>query len=437
MAPTSRQAARRLLLSQLLDAYERSRSFLRPPPWPRDVLVKLDPQTFPDAFAPDGREILAGLRAAAEDLERHRAVRLARAAGWGDGEPREIRLGPEELSTAYELGERDGYEPLRVGLFALEAHSARLSGSGAPWLDAFLARVARAAHAGDLSPLGMRVERFKREWRDLLQAMTAMAHLSSGVSGWERVVSETIFGDSKRLGELRTRVAELLLRADPRWDGVGPDDAQDLLEVYGVRRKPGVLVCAGAAELCIDGRAYRLEDFVPVAHLPEAWMDAWVEGLVGRVHVLTTIENEYPFLSYVEECGGPRGLGARGELAVYTGGFPTPSLVQALVDLCARVPEIVVRHWGDADLGGVRIWWHLRQRMHRAVQLFRSNASWLESKVGQRPGTPLKPLEQRGLEQLRRELDRGGQSQAPDILQALELLGTLLRLGMKVEQERF
>jgi hypothetical protein len=29
------------------------------------------------------------------------------------------------------------------------------------------------------------------------------------------------------------------------------------------------------------------------------------------VEVVTTAENEYPFLSYVEESGGPQGLGER------------------------------------------------------------------------------------------------------------------------------
>ena len=37
--------------------------------------------------------------------------------------------------------------------------------------------------------------------------------------------------------------------------------------------------CAGSATIELAGREYRLEDFTPVAHLPDGWSDAWVEGL--------------------------------------------------------------------------------------------------------------------------------------------------------------
>ena len=108
-----------------------------------------------------------------------------------------------------------------------------------------------------------------------------------------------------------------------RWQAPATASAE-LLEAYGVRRKPGLIRCAGAASLHIGGKVYALEDFVPAAHLPDAWSDAWVDGLVSAgIQQVTTIENEYPFLSYVEEAGGPAGLASRGEVAVFTAGFPT------------------------------------------------------------------------------------------------------------------
>ncbi len=436
--PPTRNGARRELLRRLLDGHERSRSFGRPGPWPRDVIVKLDEPTFPEAFAPDGREKLAALREAAEELARGGAARVVRAKGWSDGQPVELRLGPDELAQAYLLAADGGFEPLATALAETATHADRLRDGAPAWMAAYLEAVARRLERGDLTPLGMQVERFKRDWRDLLQAMTAAARLAAGVSGWERVVSETLFGASKRLGELRARVADLLVRADPRWDGWAPEGAQDVLAVYGVKRKPGLIVCAGCAELRVAGRAYALEDFTPVAHLPESWAGAWIDGVAAAgVTQLTTIENEVPFLSYVEEHGGPAALGARGELAVYTGGFPTPALVQSLADLCRAQPRMAVRHWGDADLGGLRIWWYLRERLDRSLPLFRTDRAWLDAHAAQRGGTPLTPSERASLERLRRDLIRGEHPQVPDVAQALSLLDGLLVHGQKVEQERF
>jgi hypothetical protein len=54
-------------------------------------------------------------------------------------------------------------------------------------------------------------------------------------------------------------------------------------------------------------------------HLPDAWAEAWVDAVVSSgVRCVTTIENEYPFISYVEQAGGPSGLAGRDEIVVYT-----------------------------------------------------------------------------------------------------------------------
>ena len=89
-------SAQRELLTRLLDTYERSAMYRREPPWPRKVLLRLDRNTFPEAFAPDGRERLAELRAAADFLERERAISVIRSKEglYESPEPKEVRLGP-------------------------------------------------------------------------------------------------------------------------------------------------------------------------------------------------------------------------------------------------------------------------------------------------------------------------------------------------------
>lgn len=432
-------AARRTLLHRLLEQYERGRSFGRPGPWPRDVIVHLDARRFPDAFHPDGREELAALRAAAEEIAAAGAARLVRHRGYAAGIPSEVRIGPEEIDAAYRLAEAAGFEPLAAGLAELRACARGLLAQSPPdWMAAFLERVEDRASRADLSPLAMARERFKRERRDVLDALKAAVALArAATAGWERVVSERLFGDSKRLGAVRARVVDVLVRADPRWDGIAPDDAADLLEAYGVRRKPGLIRCAGRLALQLGDRAYRLEDFAPAAHLPEAWAHAWVEALASpAIARVTTIENEFPFLSYVEEAGGPAGLGARGEVAVYTAGFPAPALVESLAEIVRRDPAKHLQHWGDADAGGLRIWWLLRARLDHPIALFRTTAAWLEREARQ-GGTPLDDTDRAALRRLRAQLATAPCAAEADVRGAINLIDTLLALGVKVEQERF
>ncbi len=433
-------SARRELLHRLLEQHERGRSFGRPGPWPRDVMLRLDARRFPDAFHPDGRERLAALRAAAEELEASGAARLVRHRGYAAGIPKEVRIGPSELERAYSVAVADGYEPLANALASLGAHARALRRDGGPeWLGRFLGRVEEGAAAADLSTLGTARDRFKRECRDVLDALTACAALAAGgLGGWQRVVSERLFGDSKRLGVLRARVVDFLIRADPRWDGIGPDDASELLEAYGVRRKPAVLQCAGCAVLHVAGREYRLEDFRPSAHLPGDWAGAWIEALSSPATAcITTIENEFPYFAYVEDAGGPAGLGARGEIAVYTAGFPTPVLSDALAALARRNPGLRFRHWGDADAGGLRIWWLLRTRLDRPVTLMRTTADWVRDALAAGGGMPLESSDRAALRRLRTPLTTGPWAAADDVRAALAVLDTLLTLGMKLEQERY
>lgn len=409
-----------------------------PGPWPRDVIVRIDAKEFPEAFAPDGREYLDALRAAASALEIEGGLRVVRDRGPLAGIPKEVRLGPEEVARAYALAEPFGFLRLSKA-FERMAAACRDLGRAEPsapmWMCDFLERAAGAATAFDSSPFGAMRPVFKRTVDDRILALRGAWGVSRGWNTWERVVSERIFRDSKRLATLRPLVIEFLLLADPDWAGVAPDDPDQVLEAYGVRRKPGLLRCAGVGELSIAGRRYQLGDFVPTAHLPEAWAAAWIDAVAPRVRTVTLIENEFPFFSYVEEAGGAEALGRNGELVVYVAGFPTPGLLLALNGLSLRSPSSHWRHWGDADAGGIRIWWHLRNHLKRPLEWFRWTADWLQAAAA--GGPALAPKELEGLQRLARHMRSSAFVDENDVREVLGFIDRLQQLGRKVEQERF
>jgi hypothetical protein len=435
----SQLSARRDLLTRLLDMYERSAMYRRESPWPRQVRLRLDQDTFPEAFAPDGRERLTELRAAADFLERERAIAVVRSKEglYESPEPREARLGPEHVARAYTLASAFEYTPLEVSLKALSEHAAALSARAEiPWVQSFLATVSLELSRGEGGPLVASRERLKHDWRDWRDALTAMVALAEGERGWERVVSERLFTDSKRLASIRGLVAGLLSRVDPRFAEAAPEDPQDVLEAYGLHRRPGLLRCAGCVEMQLGERRYRLEDFSPSAHLPEAWAEAWLAGVVSaKVDIITTVENEYPFLAYIEEAGGPCALGERRELAVYTGGFPPPTLSAALAQIASRRPDLRFRHWGDADVGGLRIWWHLRRALDHELEFFRTTPEWLAQHHER--AQKLTAGERSDLERVRQALHRCADATSRDVFEAIRLIDALLALGIKVEQERY
>jgi hypothetical protein len=324
---------------------------------------------------------------------------------------------------------------LAVALAELAQHAVTLAIEPQPaWMRTFLENLAGSLRQADPSMLGLSRTRLKVERRSLVPALTAAVALSrEPAPAWERVISERLFRDSKLLGRVRPLVVTVLVRADPRWQGVPPEEATELLEVYGVRRKPGLIQCAGAAELSVGNKTYALEDFTPAAHLPDAWAEAWVDAVVSSgIRCVTTIENEYPFLSYVEQAGGPAGLARRGEMAVYTAGFPTPRLVTALTDL-ARRSGAAFQHWGDADVGGLRIWHFLRSRLGCPLMPVRTTADWVvhESPHG---GRVLSTSERQALHRMRVELSRAVGS---DFDAARALIDSLIEHGVKLEQERY
>ncbi|QDE81671.1 Wadjet anti-phage system protein JetD domain-containing protein [Myxococcus xanthus] len=433
----------------MLDDYEKGAKFEQPDA--KDVLVRVDEDTFPEAFRPDGRERLERLHTDVETLAQAGALRVVRQRVRGGGERMELRLGAAEVTRAYAVAVAHGYRPLRAVLDELLTEATRLLAAAAvapqapTWWLQYLGRVQDAARSADLRLIGIATRsRLKLDWPEVRDALTAANHFSRTVDAWARHESERLFGDSKRLSVIKARVTGILRAADPRWgsdsDQVEPCEPNDVLEAYGVRRRPATLICAGAVPMRVGTggeRTYQLADFHPVATLPSGWGVALANGVLDAgIQVVTTIENEYPFLSYIEEAGGPTGLGTRRELVVYTGGF----LSEPLLDVLARIAaeggnSVAFRHWGDADPDGLSIWWQLRCRVRRPVEIYRTTAEWVE-RAAIRDGKALNTREER---LLRAHIGRFAAEPNPaatDLQQATALAETVLKLRMKLEQER-
>jgi hypothetical protein len=172
-----------------------------------------------------------------------------------------------------------------------------------------------------------------------------------------RTFSRQAGTDSKALERLARSVVPLYRRLFPDQQPEEGLDADDTLSALGVSRTPQPLLASG--ELLHDG--------VPLPRLlyhgvpPEQG-----NGLeLGRApDYVLTIENYTSFVRHARE------LNATGSgLVLYTGGFPARAHLRQIVRLAAAAGTEVF-HWGDLDLGGVRIFHHLEGAMRdRGVHL--------------------------------------------------------------------
>ncbi len=216
-------------------------------------------------------------------------------------------------------------------------------------------------------------------------------------------------GDSKALEALLGRLGGLL-RRNPDWSQW--EDDTDLFRVLGLEKFPPTLLLRGPLALDYGGHDWELGPLKPYVGLsPDA-----VNQIrpTAAVPYLLTIENLASFQRQAREVQDEG-------IILYTAGFPAPALVRflGLLDECLPA-DCPFYHWGDRDLGGLRIYAKviaacprhpvLAHQMSVAIPLPRSaKGAVLASRAGAAPGRAPKPRgwsaeERRALDPL---LDRG------------------------------
>ncbi|HET9221279.1 MAG TPA: Wadjet anti-phage system protein JetD domain-containing protein [Roseiflexaceae bacterium] len=281
---------------------------------------------------------------------------------------------------------------------------------------------------------------------DLLRALAALADLRAPTL--ERALSVRLFGDSKRLEALRGAVVRVLRRHDPEAATFG-DDEWALLRAHNLDRTPEYIPIAGPLALRVrqeDERrttngerhslagtfrtsvaerpssfagvpssAIDLKPFQPSVALSAAMLrDADVVACDARA--LVTVENATSFSELL--AARPAEL-----LAVYTGGFASPSLIRLLCAIRTARPDLPLLHWGDLDAGGLRILAHLREHVGDVAPLAMSPAIFDAYHAF---AQPLTPTDQTTLTALREHVA---------LADCVSLIDTMLADGKKLEQE--
>lgn len=191
-----------------------------------------------------------------------------------------------------------------------------------------------------------------------------------------RTFSRRMTGSSKLIEENRERIAFYLCRTAGLPDHL--ERAEDVLLYFGLGKIPQPILVAGP--LVLEGGCFGCDPYLGLA--PET-AERIRAGAAVR-HILT-IENLTSFNRHVRDARGPN------EIVVYSGGFPGRHVLGFLQRL-VRETGAQCWHWGDIDLGGIRIAHHLHRNLPGGVRLH-----LMSEALARASGQPMAPVRDPGI----------------------------------------
>lgn len=396
----------RAILHTLLDQHEQ--------PGRQQVRrVRLSNKDHPDYFLPHDATPRQEVNAALQTLA-HEGMITLRWRKWEDGNWLEgVDLVPEQANALSLLLRRTPrYEREQQLWDVLSEQMPR-----GEWHTIFLEwlRGQLAAHRS-VAPLDLDDPQKNRDLLHLLDALATLEHLTM-----ERTLSTRLFGDSKRLEELRPAILTVLRRHAPGASLYGNDDVA-LLRAHLLERIPEYIPLAGPLTLhapatsnTVPGTLLDIRPFARGLALPGSTLR---EATIAEceAQLLITIENGTSFHEM---------LSVRPDafLVVCTWGFASPSLIALLATIRQARPDLPFFHWGDLDPGGLRILHHLRSRLGKVGPLAMDGPTF----EAHRPmARPLTKNDHAALTLLQEE---------EALADCAEVIRTLQEAGKKLEQE--
>lgn len=83
--------------------------------------------------------------------------------------------------------------------------------------------------------------------------------------------------------------------------------------------------------------------------------------LTQSIDALLTIENLTSFNRHTRDIRQPN------VVVIYSGGFPSRPVIEAIKTIAAQAPNARLYHWGDIDVGGIRIFRNIEQRLGQHI----------------------------------------------------------------------
>ncbi|WP_018131862.1 Wadjet anti-phage system protein JetD domain-containing protein [Effusibacillus pohliae] len=199
----------------------------------------------------------------------------------------------------------------------------------------------------------------------------------------KRLLSQELFRDSKYF---ERHVQKRLLSLLKKYGDTELETDEEYLDSIGIVDNPKSVWLSGALDCQVQGRTVATEGFFGGVGLSAETVKG-MEIFSVRAERVVTIENLTSYHQWVQRRAD------RQELVVYIGGFPHRTLQIFLEKLAGYLqrhqPDMSVCHWGDIDLGGIRIFEYLKTNYFPQLRpILMDGATLMKYKDGAVPTDP-------------------------------------------------
>lgn len=341
-----------ILLSHLLDKYEKSKHLIQPGTSTRRVMLRIEKNEFPE-YQYEDAQIRDAWNYAARTLEARGLI----STQWVSGRPvlSCITLNLEHLLECYQITGRK--HPKALAQSVVDRITSRLSGAKTDWIIAWRDAICSQAKGTFRVPAYCKKDLSLLD--KLLTAFTTYDALD-GEAITMRAFSNKCYQDTKTF---EREIRDLFLRIAAEYS-LGLSEAceqgvlgdRERLAYLGIYARPELYELSGNCIITTSMGEINVASAAPYGlALPSTLVDSVVSFDLEEIQKIILIENKTNYDAFILSELRPK------ELVIYHGGFLSPQKSKFLKKIAASIQkETQVTFWADIDLGGFRMFEHLQ-----------------------------------------------------------------------------
>lgn len=325
----------KILLNKLLDTYEQSILYLEQGKQNRGIHFLFKKQTIPSYFDDETNDYEV-INHVCESLEEQGLISIK----WHQKKVgymiERISLRQESVENAYSYLKRTPKkEYAHTNLMILESYKDQHE-----VLDHFISYLQERMRSNQSVSQYFDLKD-EKGLKILLTALEGI--LTNTQECYMRELSMRLFQDSKILEGLEGKVKTILLSFDSRNQWL--QDKESILAEYNIFKNPSYVMLKGCGQFQMENSAINLKDLPHGVGINSKDLEIIKIVPEENIKAVITIENLTVFNRF-EQAGA---------LLIYLGGYHNTARRKLLLTIYKQYPHIPFYHWGDIDVGGIRI----------------------------------------------------------------------------------